>query len=179
LSRLRRHEQHPDRDNRGAFDFLTKPIDFGDLEMTIDQTIATSRCMARPASVRPKRARARLAVAGIFPPDASSSPPSADSDGMECIGAMLAPFSPILPVLRRWWKPPRPKCWARCSRICRRHDDVVFAHEGTVAKVIGDALQILFNAPGDQPTMDPRHRMRGMPLDAWSGEISRRWKSQA
>ena len=29
--------------------------------------------------------------------------------------------------------------------------DVVFAHEGTVAKIIGDAIQILFNAPGDQP----------------------------
>src|SRR5216683_3330296 len=29
--------------------------------------------------------------------------------------------------------------------------DVVFAHEGTVAKIIGDAVQILFNAPGDQP----------------------------
>ena len=25
--------------NRGAFDFLTKPIDFGDLEMTIDKTL--------------------------------------------------------------------------------------------------------------------------------------------
>ena len=29
--------------------------------------------------------------------------------------------------------------------------DVVFAHEGTVAKIIGDAIQVLFNAPGDQP----------------------------
>src|SRR6202021_4178369 len=29
--------------------------------------------------------------------------------------------------------------------------DVVFAHEGTVAKIIGDAIQILFNAPGDKP----------------------------
>jgi len=29
--------------------------------------------------------------------------------------------------------------------------DVVFAHEGTVAKIIGDAIQILFNAPGEQP----------------------------
>src|SRR5689334_19810872 len=25
--------------NRGAFDFLTKPIDFGDLEVTIDKTV--------------------------------------------------------------------------------------------------------------------------------------------
>src|SRR6202000_1927371 len=29
--------------------------------------------------------------------------------------------------------------------------DVVFAHEGTVAKIIGDAIQVLFNAPGEQP----------------------------
>ena len=29
--------------------------------------------------------------------------------------------------------------------------DVVFAHEGTVAKIIGDAIQVLFNAPADQP----------------------------
>jgi adenylate cyclase len=29
--------------------------------------------------------------------------------------------------------------------------EVIFAHEGTVAKVISDGIQILFNAPGEQP----------------------------
>ena len=29
--------------------------------------------------------------------------------------------------------------------------DVVFAHDGTVAKIIGDAIQVLFGAPGEQP----------------------------
>ena len=29
--------------------------------------------------------------------------------------------------------------------------DIVFAHDGTVAKIVGDALHILFGAPGEQP----------------------------
>ena len=29
--------------------------------------------------------------------------------------------------------------------------DIVFAHDGTVAKIVGDALHVLFGAPGDQP----------------------------
>ena len=28
--------------------------------------------------------------------------------------------------------------------------DIVFAHDGTVAKIIGDALHVLFGRPGDQ-----------------------------
>ena len=31
--------------------------------------------------------------------------------------------------------------------------DIVFAHDGTVTKIIGDALHVLFGAPGEQPTM--------------------------
>ena len=29
--------------------------------------------------------------------------------------------------------------------------DVIFAHDGTVTKIVGDALHILFGAPADQP----------------------------
>ena len=29
--------------------------------------------------------------------------------------------------------------------------DIVFAHEGTVAKIVGDAMHILFGAPSEQP----------------------------
>ena len=56
--------------NRGAFDFLTKPIDFGDLEMTIDKTIRHVEMMreARRRQAR-GRARARLAVAVFLAAD--------------------------------------------------------------------------------------------------------------
>jgi adenylate cyclase len=34
--------------------------------------------------------------------------------------------------------------------------DLVFAHDGAVAKIVGDALHVLFGAPGEQP--DHAHR---------------------
>ena len=56
--------------NRGAFDFLTKPIDFGDLEMTIDKTIRHVEMMreARRRQAR-GRARTRVVVAVFFAAD--------------------------------------------------------------------------------------------------------------
>ena len=48
--------------NRGAFDFLTKPIDFGDLEMTIDKTVRHVEAMreARRRQLEAERAHASL-----------------------------------------------------------------------------------------------------------------------
>jgi adenylate cyclase len=56
--------------------------------------------------------------------------------------------------------------------------DVVFAHEGTVAKVIGDAIQILFNAPGDQPDYAVRAIACAHDLDSWAEKFRERWKSR-
>ena len=41
--------------------------------------------------------------------------------------------------------------------------EIVFNHEGTVAKVMGDGIQILFNAPGDQPTVFGKCIFTGAP----------------
>src|SRR3981081_843261 len=56
--------------------------------------------------------------------------------------------------------------------------DVVFAHEGTVAKIIGDAIQILFNAPGDQPEYAARAVACALDLDAWAEAFRERWKAK-
>ena len=40
--------------NRGAFDFLTKPIDFGDLEITIGKTLRHVETMRDSSGVRPR-----------------------------------------------------------------------------------------------------------------------------
>src|SRR5580692_11792402 len=55
--------------------------------------------------------------------------------------------------------------------------DVVFAHEGTVAKIIGDAIQILFNAPGDQPDYATRAIVCALDLDVWAQAFRERWKA--
>ena len=54
--------------------------------------------------------------------------------------------------------------------------DIVFAHEGTVAKIIGDAIQILFNVPGDQPDYAARAIACAQDLDAWAQQFRERWK---
>jgi len=55
--------------------------------------------------------------------------------------------------------------------------EIVFGHEGTVAKVIGDGIQILFNAPGDQPDFATRAIACAHDLDDWAERFRARWKS--
>jgi adenylate cyclase len=54
--------------------------------------------------------------------------------------------------------------------------DIIFAHEGTVAKIIGDSIHVLFNAPGDQPDYATRAVACAHDLDAWAEEFRGRWK---
>jgi adenylate cyclase len=54
--------------------------------------------------------------------------------------------------------------------------EIVFAHEGTVAKIIGDAIQVLFNAPGDQPDYATRAVACAHDLDAWAEDFCARWR---
>ena len=82
--------------NRGAFDFLTKPIDFADLEMT-RPSVRMPHC--------PGISRRRS------PQDL---PPTETTLAWRCIAAMLRLFSPISPVSLHSWKALSPKCWARC-----------------------------------------------------------------
>src|SRR5207248_1127745 len=56
--------------------------------------------------------------------------------------------------------------------------DIVFVHEGTVAKIIGDAFHILFNAPGDQPDYASRAIACAHDLDIWAQAFRERWKAK-
>jgi adenylate cyclase len=56
--------------------------------------------------------------------------------------------------------------------------EIVFTHEGTVAKIIGDAIQVLFNAPGDQPDYATRAVACVHDLDAWAENFRARWKAR-
>ena len=45
---------------------------------------------------------------------------------------------------------------------------IVFTHEGTVAKIVGDALHVLFGAPGEQPDHAQRAVACALEMDAFS-----------
>src|SRR6202021_2882888 len=49
---------------------------------------------------------------------------------------------------------------------------------GTGAKIIGDAIQILFNAPGDQPDYATRAIACAHDLDAWAEAFRERWQAK-
>ena len=56
--------------------------------------------------------------------------------------------------------------------------EAVFAHEGTVAKVMGDGVQVLFNAPNEQPDYASRAIACAHDLDCWAEEFRKRWKAK-
>src|SRR3954449_11495442 len=58
--------------NRGAFDFLTKPIDFGDLEMTIDKTIRHVEMMRDARRRQAEAERAHASLSRYFSPQIAS-----------------------------------------------------------------------------------------------------------
>ena len=56
--------------------------------------------------------------------------------------------------------------------------EIVFAHEGTVAKIIGDAIHVLFGAPGDQPDAASRAIACALALDARAEAFRREWNAR-
>ena len=55
---------------------------------------------------------------------------------------------------------------------------IVFAHEGTVAKIVGDSLHILFGAPGEQIDHAERAVLCGLALDRASEELREYWRGR-
>src|SRR5471032_1843800 len=166
--------------NRGAFDFLTKPIDFGDLEMTIDKTIRHVEMM-REARLRQTEAeRAHASLSRYFSPQiASRLAAVGDSDGMEVHWRDVAAIFTDIAGFTSLVESAEPEVLAALlNEYVGGMTDVVFAHEGTVAKIIGDDIQILFNAPGDQPDYATRAIACARDLDAWAEQFRARWKAQ-
>jgi adenylate cyclase len=56
--------------------------------------------------------------------------------------------------------------------------DIVFAHEGTVAKIVGDALYVLFGAPGEQHDHAARAIACALELDALSQSFRDVWRAK-
>ncbi len=53
--------------------------------------------------------------------------------------------------------------------------DLVFEHDGTVAKIVGDALHVLFGAPGEQPDHAARAVACALALDEYAQAFRERW----
>jgi class 3 adenylate cyclase len=164
--------------NRGAFDFLTKPIDFGDLETTIDKTMRHLEMMREARRRQLEAERAHASLSRYFSPQIASRL-AAEGNGMEVHWRDVAAIFTDIAGFTSLVETATPEVLGTLlNEYVGGMTDVVFAHEGTVAKVIGDAIQILFNAPGEQPDYATRAIACAHDLDAWSEKFRERWKSK-
>jgi class 3 adenylate cyclase len=166
--------------NCGAFDFLTKPIDFGDLELTIDKTIRHVEMMREARRRQAEAERAHALLSRYFSPQiASRLAADSESNGMEVHRRDVATIFTDITGFTSLVETTAPEVLsALLNEYMTGMIDIVFAHDGTVAKIIGDAIQILFNAPGDQPDYATRAVACAHDLDAWAQGFCERWKSE-
>src|SRR5580698_1243076 len=166
--------------NRGAFDFLTKPIDFVDLEATIDKTVRHVEMLREARRRQAEAERAHASLSRYFSPQiASRLAAVGEADGMAVHRREVAVIFTDIAGFTSLVETAAPEVLAALlNEYVGGMTDVVFAHEGTVAKIIGDAIQILFNAPGDQPDYATRAIACAHDLDTWAQAFRQRWKAE-
>ena len=166
--------------NRGAFDFLTKPIDFADFETTVRKTIAHVAALKEARARQAAAERAHASLSRYFSPNLALS--LAAGGNVLTLGGErreiatlftdIAGFTPLVESLD-------PKQLAGLlSGYLEGMTEIVFAHEGTVAKIIGDAIHVLFGAPADQPDAATRAIACALALDARSEEYRKEWQAR-
>ena len=110
--------------NRGAFDFLTKPIDFDDLEATIDKTIRHVEMLREARRRQAEAERAHASLSRYFSPQIASRLASdGEGNGMEvhrrdvaAIFTDIAGFTSLVETADAG------RAERAAQRICGRHD---------------------------------------------------------
>ena len=166
--------------NRGAFDFLTKPIDFLDLEMTIAKTIRHVEVLREARQRQAAAERAHASLSRYFSPNLAERLAN-DTDAIDLSGqrreiAMvftdIANFTTLVETLEP------DVLGLLLNDYVVGMTDIVFAHDGTVAKIVGDALHVLFGAPGEQLDHASRAVACALALDEYAQSFRKRWQKK-
>ena len=161
--------------NRGAFDFVTKPVDLNDLEITIKKTLDEIGRVRELDRRRAAAERARANLSRYFSPNLVAM--LADRD--EPLGPVRREMVAVLFVdivgFTRMAEHMPPE--AVVTMLRQFHDRMtaeIFTCGGTVEKYIGDAIFAVFGLPNAGPN-DAANALRcadGMiaALDGWNRE---------
>jgi adenylate cyclase len=166
--------------NRGAFDFLTKPIDFADLETTIEKTLRHLEILREARRRQAAAERAHASLSRYFSPNLAERL-AGETGGLDFTGERrevaslftdIAGFTALVETIDP------ALLGALLNDYLTGMTEVVFAHEGTVAKIIGDALHVLFGAPAEQPDHAGRAVACALALDAFAQSFRDAWRAQ-
>ncbi len=163
--------------NRGAFDFVTKPIDFADLEKTIAKTLRHVEALREARQRQSAAERAYAALSRYFSPNLAQRL-AGDTDTIDLGGQRreiatlfsdIASFTALVETIEPSVLGPL------LNDYLSGMTDIVFAHDGTVAKIVGDALHVLFGAPGEQPDHADRANSCALAWDEYAESFRERW----
>jgi adenylate cyclase len=163
--------------NRGAFDFVTKPIDFLDFETTIAKTIRHIEVLREARRRQTEAERAHASLSRYFSPNLAERL-AKDVDAVDLGGQRreiatlftdIASFTALVETLEPEVLGPL------LNDYLTGMTDIVFAHDGTVAKIVGDALHVLFGAPGEQLDYADRAVSCALRLDEYAQSFRERW----
>ena len=164
--------------NRGAFDFITKPIDFADLETTIRKTLAHIERIREARRRQAEAERAHALLSRYFSPNLAerlaSDPDAVDLGGQRrditSLFTDISEFTSMVEAIDLKIIAPL------LNDYIGGMTEVAFAHGGTVIKIIGDAMHILFGAPAEQPDHAARAVACALELDVYAQAFRARWR---
>lgn len=156
--------------NRGAFDFVTKPIEFQDLETTLAKTLEHQVLMRRLRAEKVAAERAAATLARYFSPgvvEALRAQPNCLTPHGEWREASflftdLAGFTPLAEALAP------DALVSLLNAYLEGLTEIVFAEGGTVMKIIGDAVQAIFGAPVEDPAHADRAVACALAIDRFA-----------
>jgi adenylate cyclase len=161
--------------NRGAFDFVTKPVNLVDLEITINKTLEELARIREIERARSAAERARANLSRYFSPNLVELLAERD----EPLGAvrrqMVAVlFVDIVGFTRMTERMPPEAVVTMLRQFHDRMTAPIFACDGTVDKYIGDEILAVFGLPDVGPA-DAANALRCAEqmiaaLDEWNAE---------
>jgi adenylate cyclase len=139
--------------NRGAFDFVTKPIEFEDLETTIAKTLEHLALFRKLEADRAQAEQAHATLSRYFSPNVvetlSQNPdcltPGGERRQASFLFTDLADFTPLVESSSS------EVIVDLLNAYLDGLTEVIFAHGGTVMKIVGDAVHAIFGAPVTNP----------------------------
>ena len=166
--------------NKGAFDFVTKPVDFEDLETTIRKTLAALEELRDTQRQLVEAERVRTNLSRFFSPNLAyqlvNNPQelevSSERRDLTFLFTDLTDFTALV-------ESSEPAVIVSLlNEYLDEMTNIVFDHGGTIDKVVGDAIHAIFGAPQPQPDHARRAVQCALDMDAFATEFMRKKQAE-
>ena len=166
--------------NKGAFDFITKPVDFDDLEATIQKTLAALEELRDTQRQLVEAERVRTNLSRFFSPNLAyqlvNNPEelevSSERKDLTFLFTDLTEFTALV-------ESSEPALIVNLlNEYLDEMTNIVFDHGGTIDKVVGDAIHAIFGAPQPQPDHARRAVQCALDMDAFATEFMKKKQAE-